>query len=89
MFTLVWDQPAFDQMNALILWYPARRSELAATLQTLDRELHQRADVWGESRESQNVRLGYVGALSVLVRIEPDDQVVYIMEVRLRPDVVL
>ncbi len=86
MFTLVWDQAAFDQMSALILWYPKRRAELAAALQTLDRELHQRADTWGESRGTANVRLGYVGPLSALVRVEPDDEVVHVMEIRLRPD---
>ena len=83
MFALVWDQPAFDQMDALIRWHPARRAELAAALHALDRELHQRADTWGESRGSEFVRLGYVGALSALIRVEPDEQLAYIMEVRL------
>jgi hypothetical protein len=87
MFTIVWDQPAFDQMNAIVLWYPLRRRELAAALRSLDRELHQRADTWGEARETDLVRLGYVGSLSVLIRVDPTDQVVTVMEVRLLPDV--
>ncbi|VTT98054.1 unnamed protein product [Gemmataceae bacterium] len=84
MFTLIWDTLAFDQMQAIVLWNPARRAEIAAALSALDRELHTRADTWGESRDPP-FRLGYSGALSALVRVDTQDRVAEIAEVRLGP----
>lgn len=84
MFTIVWDNAAFDQMHALILWYPARRDELSHALQTLSTELGQRADTWGESRDD-DARLGFIGDLSVLIRVDEEDRVVRIIQVKLRP----
>jgi hypothetical protein len=85
MFLVVWDPPAFDQMQAILTWNPHRRAEVAAALRALDRDLNLAADTWGESRQTETVRLGSVGDLSALVRIDPDDKVVTVVEVRLRP----
>jgi hypothetical protein len=84
MFTIVWDDPAFDQMHALILWNPERRGVLSRALQSLSQELSQRADEWGESREG-DARLGFIGDLSVLIRVDLEDRVVRLIEVALRP----
>lgn len=84
MYTVIWDQPAFDQMHALLLWHPDRRDELARVLRIVARELSADAGSWGESRSDQ-VRLGYVGALSLLVLVDPQHQSVRVLEVRLQP----
>ena len=84
MFTVVWDDLAFDQMHAIILWNPHRRAELAAALATLTRELAARADTWGEARDDP-FRLAFVGQLAVLFWVDPDDQVAEIVELRLHP----
>lgn len=84
MFAVVWDDTAFNQMNALVQSYPQRRAELALALRQLARELNDGADTWGESRE-HTARLGFVGPLSVLIRVDAEDQVAYVMEVQFRP----
>lgn len=83
MFTVVWDTVAFDQMHAIILWNPERRAELARALGVIARELNQRADTWGESRDPP-LRIGFVGDLAVLFRVDDEDRVAEVAEVRLR-----
>lgn len=58
MFTVIWDVLAFDQMQAITLWNPHRRAEIADALRVVDRELNRRADTWGESRDPP-FRLGF------------------------------
>lgn len=82
MFTVVWDNLAFDQMHALLLWNPHRRAELAAALATISRELSAGADTWGESRDP-STRLAFVGDLAVLFRVDLDDMVAEVAEFRL------
>jgi hypothetical protein len=83
MFTIIWDTLAFDQMQAIILWNPQRRAEIAAALAVIDRELQEHADTWGESRDPP-LRLAFVGDVGDLFRVDVKDQVAEIAEVRLR-----
>lgn len=83
MFTIVWDNPAFDQMNALIHWYPQLRSEFSTALRELQRLWNERGNNWGEARGVDH-RLGFEGPLSVLIQIDEEDQVVNVQEVQLR-----
>lgn len=85
MFSVMWDTLAFDQMHPILLWHTHRRAELAVALATLTRELAARADTWGESRTGP-FRLAFVGQVAVLFRVDMDDHVAEIVEVRLGPD---
>ena len=66
MYLVLWESTAFDQMQAILLWHPDRRTELASTLQKLASELRAHADIWGESRDGSD-RLGFLDHLSVLI----------------------
>ena len=82
MFTVIWDDPAFDQMNALIQWYPELRSEFRAALRILNEYWTDHGDTWGESRDD-NSRLGFQGPLSVLIRVDEESEAIVIEEVQL------
>ena len=84
MFTMIWDDRAFDQMHAIILWNPHRRPELSAALRTMTDALTQRADTWGESRDPP-FRLAFIDDLSILFSVDMDDEVATVLEVNLRP----
>ena len=82
MFTIAWAQRAFDQTQTLIRDNPTLKAGFAYSLQTLNAELTEFADTWGESR-SGSLRLGNAGVLSVLVRVNTDAQVVRVVDVQL------
>lgn len=82
MFTISWAQRAFDQMQTLIRDNPGLKAGFVYSLQTLNIELTERADEWGEARTG-SLRLGNAGVLSVLVRVNSDTRVVRVVEVSL------
>lgn len=82
MFLVTWSEAAFEQMQQLLLDHPSRRTDFVYALRTLERELNQSADMWGESRGG-NDRLGFPGPLSVLVEVDPDDRTVTVLRVTL------
>jgi hypothetical protein len=53
------------------------------SLGTISRELNQRADAWGESRDPP-LGIGFVGDLAILFRVDDEDRVAEVAEVRLR-----
>jgi hypothetical protein len=78
-----WEPAAFNRMQGLVRDNPGLKAGFAYTLQTLALELADRADTWGESRTGP-YRLGYVGILSVLIRVDPDRQVARVVDVKLQ-----
>lgn len=77
-------EPAgFDRMQQLIRDNPALKAGFAFTLSSLTTELGESADTFGESRTG-NLRLGFVGVLSVLVRVDVANRTARIVDVRLR-----
>jgi hypothetical protein len=82
MFQTFWEPAAFDRMQSLVREHPGLKAGFAYTLSSLSTELAESADIWGESREG-NLRLGYVGVVSVLVRVDANDRTVRIVDVRL------
>lgn len=82
MFRIVWGPVAFERMQQLISTNPQRRAEFAAALQKLTSILRSEAAEWGESR-NENVRVGFVGPLAVLVRVDEDDAAVMVADLEL------
>ena len=82
MFQLFWEPAGFDRMQQLIRDNPGLKAGFAFTLSSLTTELGESADTWGESR-SGNLRLGFVGVLSVLVRVDATNRTARIVDVRL------
>ncbi|WP_439623233.1 hypothetical protein [Gemmata sp.] len=70
-------------MQQLIRDIPELKAGFIFTLESLTTELGESADTFGESR-SGNYRLGFVGVLSVLVRVDSQNRTARIIDVRLR-----
>lgn len=83
MFLVSWQPPAFDRMQGLIRAHPELRTEFIYSLRSLTTELNRAADTWGESRSGDD-RIGFVGVLEVLVRLDPDNSLVEVVDVKLR-----
>jgi len=84
MFQIFWEPAGFDRMQQLIRDYPGLKAGFAFTLSSLTIELGNSADTFGESR-SGNLRLGFVGLLSVLVRVDAANRTARIVDVKLQP----
>ena len=83
MFRVFWEPAGFDRMQRLIRDYPALKAGFAFTLSSLTTELGESADTFGESRTG-NLRLGFVGVLSVLVRVDRTNRTARIVDVKLQ-----
>jgi mRNA-degrading endonuclease RelE of RelBE toxin-antitoxin system len=84
MFRILWEPNAFEQMQSLIHDNPALKAGFVFTLESLTMELGEHADTWGEARLG-NYRLGYVGFISILVRIDEENRLVRIVSVQPEP----
>ncbi len=82
MFKTFWEPAGFNRMQQLIRDNPDRKAAFAYTLSSLSIELGEYADTFGESR-SRNRRLGFVGVLWVLVRVNTEKRTVRVIDVRL------
>ncbi|VTU01199.1 unnamed protein product [Gemmataceae bacterium] len=83
MFRTSWANRAFDRMQQLVRDHPEMKAGFIFTLESLTIELGDAADTFGESRAG-NRRLGFVGVLSVLVRVDSQNRTARIIDVRLR-----
>ena len=83
MFLLVWSRLAFDEMSDIVRDNSSRKHEFAVALRQITRQLIADAPNVGESREDE-LRVMFVGDLSVFYRVDEDDNTVQINNVRLR-----
>ena len=82
MFLISWQPWPFDKMQALLRENPHLQTELTYTLRALTTQLNRSADEWGESRWD-DYRLGFVGVLQVLVKVDEDDSHVEVVDLKL------
>ena len=83
IFLTTWQPTAFDRMQDLVRDFPQLRTEFIYALRSLTTELNRRGDVWGESRHGR-YRLGFIGVLQVLIRLDEDDPIVEVVDLKLR-----
>jgi hypothetical protein len=83
MFLVSWKPPAFDRMQEIVRAHPELKTEFVYAPRSLTTEQNRAADTWGESRW-ENYRLGFVGMLEVMVRLDPDNSLVEVVDVKLR-----
>lgn len=83
MFLIEWRPIPFERMQRLITDHPDLQAEFALALRALTTELGRAADDWGESRDGP-YRLGFVGPLAVVIRIDLDDRLATVVNVGLR-----
>ncbi|MBA4062902.1 MAG: hypothetical protein C0501_04185 [Isosphaera sp.] len=82
MFRTFWEPAGFDRMQQLIRDNPTLKAGFAYTLAELTTALGESADTFGESRTG-NLRLGFVGVLSVLVRVDVGSRTARVVDVKL------
>lgn len=83
MFRIFWEPEGFARMQQLISENPHLKAGFAYTLSSISIELGESADTFGESRD-RNYRLGFVGVLWVLVRVDSQNRAARIVDVRLQ-----
>lgn len=81
-FRATWAERAVGRLQGYVRDNPGLVAGLRYSVETLDLELTDRADTWGESRAGAH-RLGYVGMLWALVRVDPDRRTVRIVDLKL------
>lgn len=81
-YDIIWQPPAFDEMQELIRALPDRRSEFASALAELSAKLSENPEEEGESREPP-YRVGFFGRLTVRFRVATDRGRVYILRVHM------
>jgi hypothetical protein len=84
MFQIFWEPAGFARMQQLITDNPGLKAGFVFTLSSLTTELGDRTDTFGESRTG-NLRLGSVGVLSVLVRVDVANRTARVVDVQLQP----
>jgi len=83
MFRIFWEPVGFARMQGLVSENPNLKAGFAYTLSSLSLELGESADTFGESRD-EDYRLGFVGVLLVLVRVDSQKSTAHIVDVRLQ-----
>ena len=80
MFLIAWSDEAFESIHRLVLQYPGRRTDFAASLKQADRMLSTDPIGSSESREGR-YRICIVSPLTLFFTVDFEDDTVEITDV--------